>query len=392
MQPSLLSARIKDTISDTNCDKVCSWLKLIATGFHVSDDTATRAQCWVKWAVSRSNTQRKPECRSLHVNLHLGNIQFFALVCLTVAETIWSNGHCPLQSWHDLVRAIWSTQFCLDQETLAKYLPTIHRAFHVNNGGSYSSQFPLDNTRIDTVGRYLGYGSHSTVRYVNGKAVKTYKDVGNAFHEFVLLQALQECPTVPRAHSLHVSGTGGDLVMEYGQPLPLTLSPRDQRLLLRDIAEALAFAHRHSIVHRDIKPSNILRNTERFLLIDWSNSEYSDQPLHYNMTSPWYRSLEDLHIDHFAHYVKQSDMWALGLTVLQLVHGRFPTKLKQHDQRRLRDNILEMFISEQTILSRLPDNVVGEVIKSLLTLCPENRMTADAVVKKVTIVKNKKNS
>ena len=46
----------------------------------------------------------------------------------------------------------------------------------------------------------------------------------------------------------------GTLASRLGKPL----APDEAAQLLRPVAEAIDYAHRHEVVHRDVKPSNIL--------------------------------------------------------------------------------------------------------------------------------------
>ncbi len=88
--------------------------------------------------------------------------------------------------------------------------------------------------------------------------------------EIQLAAKLQHPHIVP----LLTAGSKGDLLW-YAMPfiegeslrarlaregeLPITQTIR----ILRDVADALAYAHRHGVVHRDIKPDNVLLNNEQ---------------------------------------------------------------------------------------------------------------------------------
>jgi serine/threonine-protein kinase len=107
--------------------------------------------------------------------------------------------------------------------------------------------------------------------------------------------------------------------------------------LLRDVARALAHAHRHGVVHRDIKPENILLNRDGDALVaDFGVAKAlaaavgSDQP-HANETlsaiglvigTPAYmapeQALGDAETDH------RADLYALGLVGYEVLAGAMP--------------------------------------------------------------------
>ena len=53
-------------------------------------------------------------------------------------------------------------------------------------------------------------------------------------------------------------GTVRDWLREHG-----SLGAEHAESILRDVASALAYAHRHGIVHRDVKPENVFLDTDR---------------------------------------------------------------------------------------------------------------------------------
>jgi serine/threonine-protein kinase len=110
-------------------------------------------------------------------------------------------------------------------------------------------------------------------------------------------------------------------------PLP------DAVRILREIASALAYAHRHGIVHRDIKPDNVLISDDFALVMDFGvakalkdSAVASDVP---SMTTagvvigtPEYMSPEqvsgDPHLDH------RSDIYSFGVLAYEMVTGATP--------------------------------------------------------------------
>ena len=85
---------------------------------------------------------------------------------------------------------------------------------------------------------------------------------------------------IPHILPLHDSGAAGGLlyfVMPFidgeslrgsaprARPLPLAT----HACILREVADALDYAHRHGVVHRDIKPENILLHAGQAIVADF---------------------------------------------------------------------------------------------------------------------------
>lgn len=130
-------------------------------------------------------------------------------------------------------------------------------------------------------------------------------------------------------------------VMEYVDGLPITqycertdLPFRERLLMLRQVCDAVAFAHRNLIVHRDLKPGNILVDGGRTpKLLDFgiakaltrAGLEASDPTLpHLKRATVGYASPEQLRGD-AAH--TGMDVFALGVILYELVSGTQPVKL-----------------------------------------------------------------
>jgi eukaryotic-like serine/threonine-protein kinase len=165
--------------------------------------------------------------------------------------------------------------------------------------------------------------------------------------EIQLAASLQHPHIVP----LLAAGEAGDLLF-YSMPLVEGESlqarlRRDGELpvpeamrVLRDVADALSYAHRHGVVHRDIKPANVLLTGYpsrelgatggwHALVTDFGVAKALDQARQSSLTStglalgtPTYMAPEqaaaDPHTDH------RADIYALGVLGYEILTGQPP--------------------------------------------------------------------
>jgi serine/threonine-protein kinase len=155
--------------------------------------------------------------------------------------------------------------------------------------------------------------------------------------EIRLAASLQHPHVVP----LLTAGQSGELVwytMPFieGESLRVRLS-REGELpvgeaarLLRDVSDALAYAHERGVVHRDIKPDNVLLTGRHAVVTDFgvakaiseATGESSLTSVGVALGTPAYMAPEqasaDPHVDH------RADIYALGVLAYEMLTGRTP--------------------------------------------------------------------
>src|SRR2546422_971425 len=108
------------------------------------------------------------------------------------------------------------------------------------------------------------------------------------------------------------------------------LPVRDVIQILREIADALAYAHRHEVVHRDIKPDNVLLTSRHAMVMDFGVAKavsaatgaltLTTEGL--SIGTPAYMAPEQAagasHVDH------RADIYALGMVGYETLTGRPP--------------------------------------------------------------------
>jgi len=156
--------------------------------------------------------------------------------------------------------------------------------------------------------------------------------------------------------------------------------PVDQvRRVLREVADALAYAHGRGVIHRDIKPDNILLDKEsgRAMVTDFGIARAIQEGADSRLTAtgvaigtPAYMSPEqaagDREID------GRTDLYALGVVAYQMLTGRLPFQAAS-TASMLMKHITERPTAVSQLRTDCPEDLAASVM-SLLEKEPENRV------------------
>ncbi len=144
-------------------------------------------------------------------------------------------------------------------------------------------------------------------------------------------------PSIVTVHAVKRLRDGGlALVMQLvpGRTLKQAIqedgpfAPERAERVLKDVAEALAFAHAHGVVHRDVKPENVFldADTDRALLSDFGIAHSAEFDSRLTMTgaaigTPAYMAPEQID---GAPANARSDLYSLGLMTWEMLTGERP--------------------------------------------------------------------
>ncbi len=137
-------------------------------------------------------------------------------------------------------------------------------------------------------------------------------------------------------------------------------------LVLRSVADALAYAHSLGIVHRDIKPENVLVTSDREVLVaDFGIAQMVRQES--NLTghgkvlgTPYYMSPEQLRSELID---GRADMYSFGVMAFQLITGRLPYRATSFWE------LADQHITSEIPVALLEESTAPDWLTSLVFNC-----------------------
>lgn len=256
----------------------------------------------------------------------------------------------------------------------------------------------------------LGRGGMATVYLA--RDLKHARDVAvKVMHPFVASALgaelfLREIEIVAQLHHPHIvplfdSGEAdGSLyyVMPYEEGSSLRrrlaqdglLPLEDAVLIMRDVCDALAYAHQHGVVHRDIKPDNVLLSGRHAMVTDFGVAKAATDAAGVArvtgagvaLGTPLYMAPEQIKADPGIDH--RADIYSFGILAYELLAGR-PPFIGEESQRFLA-HLTAVPAPLTTYRSDLPSPLVELVMKSLEKNPDDRWQSADEMVQRLEAI------
>lgn len=162
------------------------------------------------------------------------------------------------------------------------------------------------------------------IREEGGEQLFIRKTLKGKHPVYTELQKLKH-PFLPELYEVHVSDTDTVIIEEYIEgrtPGSMELSRKQFLNIVRELCSVLEFLHGKGIIHRDIKPSNIIIAGDGHIrLIDFDAARMPKEDMEQDTILLGTRGYAPPEQYGFAQTDERSDIYALGMTLKQLLRG-----------------------------------------------------------------------
>ena len=246
----------------------------------------------------------------------------------------------------------------------------------------------------------IGNGSFGKVRLFVERECKSFKyaiktikkDIFNPYNiqsikrEIDILRSLDH-PNIVKYFETYEDDFYIHIVMEYipgdnlfqvlTEKLNRKLTERQISKIMSCLLKAVLFLHHNGIIHRDIKPENIVfsdtGNFKSLKLIDFGLSiQQNARKEKRRVGTPYYMAPEMIS----GNFVKESDVWSIGVIMYILVTGKQPFSGKTKEE--VYDKVKNGKYDFKTLYYSKCSNLVKDLIKKILVTEPDKRMTIEA--------------
>jgi Tol biopolymer transport system component len=265
------------------------------------------------------------------------------------------------------------------------------------------AQFPEALAERYRLIKQIGRGGMATVylardlKHARDVAVKVvHPIVASALGADLFLREIEIVAQLHHPHIVPLFDSGeadGSLyyVMPYEEGSSLRQRIAEDRLLplddvaiiLRDVCDALAYAHQHGVVHRDVKPDNVLLSGRHAMVTDFGVAKAATDAggrSGISLGTPTYMAPEqiagDSSIDH------RADIYSVGVLAYELLAGRPP-----FDGETRKEVLTAHATEEPKPLSTYRSDVpapLAELVMKCLEKRPDDRwQSADELVQRL---------
>ncbi|KAH9936578.1 uncharacterized protein B0H18DRAFT_1113952 [Fomitopsis serialis] len=179
------------------------------------------------------------------------------------------------------------------------------------------------------------------------KTSTTAARVRSLWNEMKVVRSLkhQPHPSIIPFYSFIITPSYALITMAYHPRLvPVEVPEKHSKPWFRSLLSGVEFLHKRGVVHNDIKPANILMSEEHVpVLVDFGFAERYDiessKAFHSNLSygTPEYLSPERAR--GMPHDTRKSDVWALGVTIFEILMGRTPFEYSEGEHFTTKEDL-----------------------------------------------------